>query len=246
MQSGNSEALFEKKAFEISYAIFRLSGSLAHRHFSDHLESQALNLLEETVRGNFTVAAKTLALLDYFVRLAGDLNVVNPSNCRILLREIGSLKSAIGNSANEKLPDIDFLEFFQNQEKDKRALRKNVSGEGEKAMSSSGIDENGHEFPEMSDGEVGTHEFEDRIEGDRDDEANSAMKVAIRQSAILEKIRQFGNCQLKDLEGYFPDVSQRTLRYDLQGLAEQGLIERVGGGGPGTAYRLKEIVPVAE
>ncbi|TSD02778.1 MAG: hypothetical protein Athens071426_386, partial [Parcubacteria group bacterium Athens0714_26] len=74
--------------------------------------------------------------------------------------------------------------------------------------------------------------------------------ITIRQNTIVEKIRQFntrqsvnndsaiaesngnetlpqGVCRLKDILILFPEVSERTLRYDLQRLCEQGVIERV-------------------
>jgi predicted ATPase len=64
---------------------------------------------------------------------------------------------------------------------------------------------------------------------------------AMRQSAILEKIRQSENqkIQVKDLTTSFPEVSERTMRYDLQKLCSQGVLERVGNGGPGSYYALK-------
>ena len=71
--------------------------------------------------------------------------------------------------------------------------------------------------------------------------APSGLSSTIRQSAVLEKIRQSENrqTQLKDLLAAFPDVSERTMRYDLQKLCNQGVIERVGNGGPGSYYTLK-------
>jgi len=60
---------------------------------------------------------------------------------------------------------------------------------------------------------------------------------AIRQSAILERIRQSGNCRLKDIQEVLPDTSERTIRYDLQTLLEQNLIERIGNAGPSVFYR---------
>ena len=69
----------------------------------------------------------------------------------------------------------------------------------------------------------------------------NGMNSTIRQSAILEKIRQSGNkqSQLKDIIAAFPDISERTMRYDLQKLCFQGLIERIGNGGPGSYYLAK-------
>ena len=68
-----------------------------------------------------------------------------------------------------------------------------------------------------------------------------SLNLEVRQSAILEKIKQLsqsgGECGLKELMAAFPDVSDRTLRYDLQKLIFQGLIVKVGNRGPNTNYR---------
>ena len=75
-----------------------------------------------------------------------------------------------------------------------------------------------------------------------------------RKSAILDVIRQNGNlagrpaspklqrgeqggCRLKEIQDALPDVSERTVRYDIQSLIEQGIVERIGNGGPATYYR---------
>lgn len=65
--------------------------------------------------------------------------------------------------------------------------------------------------------------------------------AAMRQSAIMEIMRQVQNCRIKDLIAAFPGVSERTLRYDLQKLCETGTIERVGTAGPGIYYQLKTV-----
>jgi len=81
----------------------------------------------------------------------------------------------------------------------------------------------------------------DEGESGKEAKNGNGMAGTIRQSAILEKIRQTGNkqIQLKDLLSEFPEVSERTMRYDLQKLCSQGLVERVGSGGPGSYYSLK-------
>lgn len=67
----------------------------------------------------------------------------------------------------------------------------------------------------------------------------NGINSTIRQSAILEKIRQSGKVSIKDLIAEFPEVSERTLRYDLQKLCNQAMIERIGSGGPATYYILR-------
>ena len=58
----------------------------------------------------------------------------------------------------------------------------------------------------------------------------------------MDIMKQVQNCRIKDLIAAFPGVSERTLRYDLQKFCEEGIIERVGLGGPGTYYQLKASV----
>lgn len=79
------------------------------------------------------------------------------------------------------------------------------------------------------------------IVGNNNQVSVNGISTAIRQSAILEKIRQSSNkqAQLRDILAAFPEVSERTMRYDLQKLCAQGLLERVGTGGPGSYYLLK-------
>lgn len=62
-------------------------------------------------------------------------------------------------------------------------------------------------------------------------EYKSNGNIAIRQSAILAYIRELPNgCRMRDLLAKFPDVSERTLRNDLQDLNAGGLVERLGKG----------------
>jgi Fic family protein len=81
-------------------------------------------------------------------------------------------------------------------------------------------------------------------------EANPAIQsgnvndnAAIRQSDIFQKIKDLPgeSIQLKDLMGFFPGVSERTLRYDLQRLSAEGKIERIGQGGPATYYKARVV-----
>jgi len=69
-------------------------------------------------------------------------------------------------------------------------------------------------------------------------ENGNGINAAMRQTNIADFIRQCGNAAMKDIIVAFPDVSERTLRYDLQKLCDQDLIERAGNGGPSSYYRL--------
>ena len=57
-----------------------------------------------------------------------------------------------------------------------------------------------------------------------------------RQIKIADKIRITGNAAMRDLITEFPEVSERTLRYDLKKLCEMGFITRIGTSGPASHY----------
>jgi hypothetical protein len=59
-----------------------------------------------------------------------------------------------------------------------------------------------------------------------------------RQGGILQFVRNLPNgCRMRDLALAFPEVSERTLRNDLQTLVSQHSIERFGSQGPFSYYR---------
>jgi hypothetical protein len=63
-----------------------------------------------------------------------------------------------------------------------------------------------------------------------------------RQELIVSLIKRKGDCHLKDITSAMPSISERTIRYDLQKLIEIGRVERIGGGGPFSYFRVKEPV----
>ncbi len=60
------------------------------------------------------------------------------------------------------------------------------------------------------------------------------------QDLIFRKIREFGKTSTKEIAGFFPEISERTVRFYLQRLSEIGLIERIGTSGPGSYYIYKK------
>jgi hypothetical protein len=61
-----------------------------------------------------------------------------------------------------------------------------------------------------------------------------------RKEVLIKLISKRNLCHIKDLLSSFPNVSARTLRYDIQRLVDKGIIERVGTGGPNSFFRLKK------
>ena len=82
---------------------------------------------------------------------------------------------------------------------------------------------------------IGGQPSESVVETIGNGNGNGANSI-IRQSAICNVIRQLGKASMKDIIAEFPEVSERTIRYDLQKLCNQGSLSRIGNGGPSTYY----------
>lgn len=56
------------------------------------------------------------------------------------------------------------------------------------------------------------------------------------QELIYKKVREIGKISTRELCAHFPQISERTIRFYLQKLMENGLIDRIGSTGPGSYY----------
>ncbi|MBI5221048.1 MAG: hypothetical protein HY978_04430 [Candidatus Liptonbacteria bacterium] len=219
VSSGSQAA--EHQAFEICYAILRLAPSLPDRILAEHLERWALGVMAPTATRDFPQAVANLHVLEYYVRLGMEGGTISVDNSQVILRELWSLASILNEPIQAEQINLETILAERKQ------------------RSQSNLPDVG------SIGPIGpirpTQQAVDKIapKGPSNAESTMHMDAPIRQSAILDKVRQFGNCRLKDIQGILPNVSERTLRYDLQGLISQNKIDRIGEGGPSTFYRAK-------
>ena len=213
MLEGNDLSKFlPKKAYEISYALFRVASVSKKRSFAEHIERQALSFLASVVREDYTVVREAAKAMEYLLSLGENLGIVNAGNAQTIIAEITQFNAAIAELGNQAIADaIDLSNVFS--EKPQESVPQKES----------------------------QNMYNGQIESDTN-AAPTALKSGMRQSAILERIRQYGNCHLKEIQEGFPDTSERTVRYDLQSLLERGLVERIGNGGPATFYRAKQEV----
>ena len=231
----------KQKAREISYALNRVSFYVKRSDLRERLERLSFEFLENVAAAGEDASDKqalikvfkNISALDVLIRIGHSLYEIEPVNANILVKEIDSFNSAIrqfGNAAiansfaGESLNlesvfsmppaviDNSVMGSRANIEKEKEIVEKAYS---------SGNNESGKE-----------------------ESGNSAMRQsgnsAMRQELVVDKIRQLGKTNLKDLVARFPGVSERTLRYDLQRLCDREIIERVGNGGPGTMYMIRD------
>jgi hypothetical protein len=251
-----------KKAYEIAYALFRISAKIAESSVKEKIESQAIDLLISANAEEYGGAAKTVAAIDALVKFAVDLNMVSISNGDVLLREIGAMNEAIIECL-DKSDDVDVSKFFPKtketvmhdvtptpahiaavpakvgpQERNSSFVipanrissRAPTQDSGENGLDT-GLRQHDNSFLQRDDSVVSTQSGNPAI----------AIKPGNRQIAILDKIRQSGNCKLKEIQDILPDCSERTIRYDLEELIERNLVERIGAGGPAVSYRIRQI-----
>ena len=219
LENGKDRFIFTK-SYEIAYALFRMAGQIEEKDFSERLRVLGGSLLQASAGQDYAEASKALQMIECLAKFAGDVNIISSANSNIFLGEIYTLDAAIieyRNAANnDRLNLSDIFSKTEPEVTPPPVVYDNPANNNpatEIAVS---------EMPVM-------------------DSAANNMKAEMRQSTIVERIRQSGNCRLKDIRELLPDTSERTIRYDLQSLLEKNLIERVGDGGPSVFYRLREL-----
>ncbi len=227
--SGDTKARFIlTKAYEVSYALFRIASQIGEKDFAEQLRVAGTALLSATAGEDYAAAGQSLHVMECLVKFAGDVNIVGIGNSDVLLREIYALDAAITEAKKSaKTDQLNLAELFSKPE---ITIKQESAKSFEPAPIIHPVYENPEEIQEKN--SIPSESQSTNI--------NTLLKSAIRQTAILERIRQSGNCRLKDIQEILPDASERTIRYDLQTLLEQDLIERVGIAGPSVYYRAKQ------
>lgn len=220
-EKDNFYQIVQKKAFEISYAIFRVAYGVKVQSFSDRLQKLALDIMEYSLLfPESEKVVKSLEAANYFLRLGVDLNMIHPASGDLVISEIAAFNAAIAGFSNAAiLPDLS--EEIKFSEMPIKSFNDSIDKHETQAVNGESND---------------YYQFASDIE----DNGKNLAKTAMRQAAILERIRQNGNCRLKEIQEFLPYLSERTIRYDIQTLIEQGFIERVGNGGPSTYYKIKD------
>ncbi len=238
-----SPEILKTKAREICYVLVKVSFYIKRSELRQRLEWLAFQLLEDTAfatvdagdKIGLNQVLKNIAALDTLVRMGHSIYEIEPVNATILVRELDSFNSAIRQFGNldQSLPNLEtFFATSLSMVPDKSPVEI-VKAPEQSLVAASQIQEmqSKDNFSSVA-----------SPAGNSNDYASGMKNMAIRQTAVVEKIKSCpsaSGCRLKDLTAEFPYVSERTLRYDLQRLAEQGIVQRFGNGGPASYYRMK-------
>jgi hypothetical protein len=207
-------AQIERKTQELSYALIRIAAYIRKKELKSRIDALSFKFTQHVGEGKRQLSLADLNGLKNLVELGKHLLQIEPINAKLILREIETLSQAIRQySAMRPLPDIG--SFFSDIAAKEPVVEDNTAKKIPITVSK--------EKPKAKDAVL---EF----------------AAEIRQGKILEKVRQSasGRIQLKDLLGEFPGVSERTIRYDLKKLADEGKLTRQGTGGPSNYYVLNQ------
>lgn len=210
-----------QKAVEICYALVRVAAQIRRESLKGSIDRLAFKFMEEVTADNFDLAIKTSSSIGGMLKIGQALYEIEPVNAKVILGELEAVNAEMRQSIGlDGLPNLD--RFFNNS-----------------ATKSVNRQEFGNSAKTLADIRPATITQEQDSSGDIG--GGNGFSATIRQSAILDRIRQSANGQaaLKDIIAAFPETSERTMRYDLQKLCSQGQIERIGNGGPASYYTLK-------
>ncbi len=222
MKETDKERLILTKAYEVAYALFRLAAQMPEKDFAEPLRASGTAMLSASAAEDYAATEHSLRVAECLVKFGGDVGLIGTQNVGVMTREIFALDAAIAERKTAaKTDEVNLAEIFSKPE---------IAARLEEAKR---IEE-----PAREPAPIRIEEFRAQTESQPRQSSNDS---AIRQNAILARIRQFGNCRMKDIQEMLPDTSERTIRYDLQTLVEQNLIERIGNAGPLVFYRASQV-----
>lgn len=211
-----------QKAQQISLALIKMSVQVRRVDFRSRLERIAFQLLEDVAGDRLEPALRDLDIIKSFVELGKAIYQIEPINAKILLQESDILISAIRQTIGIDLGNgeqVNIESIFSKPPAIPQA--ENTNNDHRNNLL--------EPFATDSTGAPKTNSIDSNNNG-------NGINGTIRQSAILDKIRQSGKAGLRDILILFPEISERTIRYDLQKLCNQGVLDRIGNGGPATYY----------
>ncbi len=222
MQETGKRQFVLKKAYEISYAVFRVGARISNVALKEHLERQALALLDAAAVENYAWVSTVSRAIEYLVKFGSDVGLLHETNAETVLGELQAMNAGIAGSEKAATPEEVALD--------------DIFAHGEALFPESVIPAGGRR--DLAASFVANPATGNESGNPAND--HTVVKSGNRQAAIIDRIRQSGNCRIKDIQELLPDCSERTIRYDLQSLMEQNMVERVGIGGPSVFYRLRQ------
>ena len=244
----------DKKTYEIAYALSRMAEKTGEP-LGGILSNKGLQLLAAVVESDVLSASRLISALGYFIKLGSGLGRMTQGNADLLIGQLNLLTDMLNEGIDTATPlaaglvqDVDLADIFSgNSDVSSVPIHPAIKKDAPEKLSSSvaghpAIQNHKKEIKEI------TEVFEKKAaieDGDGESSFAPLISSEIRQSEILDLVRQSGNCRMKDLQDMFPRCSERTLRYDIETLIGRRLIERVGAGSA-TSYQPIDLASVSD
>jgi hypothetical protein len=235
MKENSKERFVLTKAYEVAYALFRLAAQMQEKDFAESLRASGTAMLSAAVAEDYAAAERSLRVVECLVKFGGDVGMIGTPNVDVMTREIFVLDAAIAERKTvAKTDEVNVAEIFSKPE----VMAHSAETMRVEEPATEPVPMRMEDFRAQTESQRMQREPQLQPQSQPRQPSNDS---AIRQSAILTRIRQSGNCRLKDIQDVLPNISERTIRYDLQTLVEQNLIQRIGNAGPLVFYRASHV-----
>jgi hypothetical protein len=221
---------FRKKAFEIAYAVSRIADVSPNAQFAAYMRQHSFSLLESSQKLQFSALRIVIDALEYGVQIGDGSGSLGKRNTDVLMGELSKFREAIGVFEDYKaeVGEIDIAGFFGESLNTAIAEIQSLSIPEYPARAKK---------PSIS---IADKPLQDKLQDYPAKEKEEVLSSGERENQLLEIIGVGDEVRFRDIAEKMPQVSERTLRYDLQGLVEQGKVTRLGTG-PSISYRLSTI-----
>ncbi len=243
---------FVSKAQEISYALMRVAVYIKRKDMRLRVENLAMEIIENVARDYHEDSIESLNAVAGILKLAVSIYEVETLNAKMIIEQSQALEIAIRQSNNLcEMPNIGNI-FSKPIESGIRqsSIRQLLDNAVNEVLPGSSLTASGFsKKQEAAIGQADSTEESDVSVAVQENVGMISIASTIRQTAILNRVRMMTvrnddgsllGCRMKDLMAAFPDVSERTIRNDLQRLLAQNKVDRIGSGGPASFYVIKQ------
>ena len=234
-----------KLILQISHALFRVSQNIKQKDIRSRIEANSVYLLEVSANLDIEATLKALTIIEQLVFLSEEIGEIEYYSGQILHKQFENLRKLILEDKERKRLELAIEDIFSGDYEKHIKDTPQSFNSNNSIKSSTGLDRmfTNRKLP-TSDNEARI--FSDANSNDKqsiDSDARSNQEMgqsSNRQELIAGKVAELGKAAMKDIIASFPNVSERTLRYDLQKLTDKHILERVGSGGPASFYTIKK------
>jgi len=202
--------LIYQKTQEISFALLRVAAYIRRFGLRKKIEDLSYNLLENITYRNHQLALHTIDAIQGFIDLGKNMYEIEVRNHEILTRELLILTKEVQELSGE-FPLRELDDLFTKIENIRPGENK----------------ENGKYGNNTAIGNAKLPYLPNKTTPKTSNGGNETRKKEIL--AFIESAKDH-RLQLKSITEKFSEISDRTLRYDLTSLINDGELERAGGG----------------